>query len=118
MTAQNIQDDLSAPDTLELRAKLFRGLSDPSRLTILDALLSDERSVQEIVTQTGLGQPNVSNHLRCLSECGLVAGEARGRFVDYRLADLRIDELLALATELLDGPARGVDACKSYRASP
>ena len=45
-------------------------------------------------------------------------GEARGRFVDYRLADLRIDELLALATELLDGPARGVDACKSYRASP
>ena len=30
----------------------------------------------------------------------------------------RIDELLALATELLDGPARGVDACKSYRASP
>ena len=40
MTAQNIQDDLSAPDTLELRAKLFRGLSDPSRLTILDESLS------------------------------------------------------------------------------
>jgi hypothetical protein len=57
MTAQNIQDDLSAPDTLELRAKLFRGLSDPSRLTILDALVSDERNVQEIVGHTGLGQP-------------------------------------------------------------
>ncbi len=56
MTAQNIQDDLSAPDTLELRAKLFRGLSDPSRLTILDALVSDERNVQEIVG-IRVGQP-------------------------------------------------------------
>ena len=98
------------PGTVADRAKLFRGLADPSRLAILE--------VGQIVAATGLSQPNASNHLRCLSECGLVAGEARGRFVDYRLADLRIDELLALATELLDGPARGVDACKSYRASP
>lgn len=106
------------PGTLAERAKLFRGFADPSRLAILEALRLGPLSVGQIVAATGLSQPNASNHLRCLSECGLVAGEARGRFVDYRLADLRIDELLALATELLDGPARGVDACKSYRASP
>ena len=58
-----------AADALELRAKLFRGLGDPSRLAILDALVSDERNVQEIVGHTGLGQPNVSNHLRCLLDC-------------------------------------------------
>ena len=106
------------PGTVADRAKLFRGLADPSRLAILEALRPGPLSVGQIVAATGLSQPNASNHLRCLSECGLVAGEARGRFVDYRLADLRIDEMLALATELLDGPARGVDACKSYRASP
>lgn len=106
------------PGTVADRAKLFRGLADPSRLAILEALRPGPLSVGQIVAATGQSQPNASNHLRCLSECGLVAGEARGRFVDYRLADLRIDELLALATELLDGPARGVDACKSYRASP
>lgn len=100
MTLQNIQDDLSAADTLEPRAKLFRGLGDPSRLAILDALLSDERSVQEIVTQTGLGQPNVSNHLRCLLDCGLVSRRNEGRFVRYRLADSR--SKMALCPALCD----------------
>lgn len=105
-------------ETAAERAKLFRGLADPSRLAILEALRPGPLSVGQIVAATGLSQSNASNHLRCLSECGLVAGEARGRFVHYRLADPRIDELLALASELLDGPAWGVDACKSYRANP
>ena len=78
------------PGTVADRAKLFRGLADPSRLAILEALRPGPLSVGQIVAATGLSQPNASNHLRCLSECGLVAGEARGRFVDYRLADLRI----------------------------
>lgn len=114
MTLQNIQDDLSAADTLEPRAKLFRGLGGPSRLAILDALLSDERSVQEIVTQTGLGQPNVSNHLRCLLDCGLVSRRNEGRFVRYRLADRRIADLIRDADQLLASTAVGVDACRSY----
>ena len=114
MTLQNIQDDLSAADTLEPRAKLFRGLGDPSRLAILDALLSDERSVQEIVTQTGLGQPNVSNHLRCLLDCGLVSRRNEGRFVRYRLADRRVADLIREADQLLASIAVGVDACRSY----
>ncbi|PVZ45926.1 ArsR/SmtB family transcription factor [Thalassobacter stenotrophicus] len=106
MTAQNVQDDLSAPDTLELRAKLFRGLGDPSRLAILDALVSDERSVQEIVGHTGLGQPNVSNHLRCLLECGLVSRRSEGRFVRYRLADRRVADLIRDADQLLASTAK------------
>ena len=114
MTTQDVQDDLSAPDTLELRAKLFRGLSDPSRLTILDALASDERNVQEIVGHTGLGQPNVSNHLRCLLECGLVSRRSKGRFVRYRLADRRVADLIRDADQLLASTANGVDACQSY----
>ena len=114
MTAQNIQDDLPAPDTLELRAKLFRGLGDPSRLAILDALVSDERSVQEIVGHTGLGQPNASNHLRCLLDCGLVTRRSEGRFVRYRLADGRIADLIRDAGRLLASNANGVDTCRNY----
>lgn len=110
--------DRVAPGAVAERAKLFRGLADPSRLAILEALRPGPLSVGQIVAATGLSQSNASNHLRCLSECGLVAGEARGRFVHYRLADPRIDELLALVDGLLAGPARGVDACKSYRAGP
>ena len=102
--------------TTELRAKLFRGLGDASRLSILDALRAGPLSVGEIVASTGLAQSNASNHLRCLSECGLVAGEQRGRFVHYRLSDPRLEVLLSLADELLTGTARGVDACRNYEA--
>jgi DNA-binding transcriptional ArsR family regulator len=102
--------------TVELRAKLFRGLADLSRLSILDALRGGPRSVGDIVAATGLSQSNASNHLRCLSECGLVASEQCGRFVHYRLSDPRLDDLLAIADELLMKAASGVDTCERYRS--
>lgn len=97
-----------------LQAKLFRGLSDPSRLSILEVVRGGPASVSDIVGATGLSQPNASNHLRCLAGCGLVIGEQQGRFVYYRLSDPRIDRLMALSDELLAGPARLVDSCESY----
>ena len=97
-----------------LRAKLFRGLADPSRLFILEALRAGPLSVGEIVAITGLSQSHASNHLRCLSECGLVTGDPHGRFVYYRLSDSRSEELLLLADELLRDAASGVDACRNY----
>ncbi|WP_084399172.1 ArsR/SmtB family transcription factor [Henriciella aquimarina] len=97
-----------------LRAKLFRGLADPSRLFILEALRKGPRSVGEIVAITGLSQSNASNHLRCLSECGLVTGDQRGRFVHYALSEFRSEQLLLIADELLKNGAIGVDACDNY----
>jgi DNA-binding transcriptional ArsR family regulator len=94
-----------------LRARLFRGLSDASRLAIVEALRPGPRSVGEIVDATGLGQSNVSNHLACLLGCGLVDREQRGRHAFYRLADERVDALLALADALLAETARGVGDC-------
>lgn len=100
--------------SLDLQTKLFRGLADPSRLSILEALRAGPRTVGEIVAATGLSQSNASNHLRCLSECGLVTGAQRGRFVHYRLSDPRLEALLSLADELLTGTAQGVDPCRNY----
>ncbi|WP_299843006.1 helix-turn-helix transcriptional regulator [uncultured Jannaschia sp.] len=101
-------------EAFHLRAKLFRGLSDPSRLAILAALDRGPRMVGEIVAATGLTQPNVSNHLRCLSECGLVQREARGRHALYRLADPRVPALLRDADALLAAVATGVPDCARY----
>ena len=70
------------PQSIELQAKLFRGFGDPSRLGILQALRSAPLTVSEITRQTGLSQPNVSNHLACLRDCGLVSSDQRGRTVD------------------------------------
>jgi DNA-binding transcriptional ArsR family regulator len=99
-----------------LKAKLFRGFADPSRLGILEALREGPLTVGEIVTITRLSQPNVSNHLSCLADCGLVLREPRGRFALYRLSDERVAALLALAEELLGEVAKGVYACVRYNS--
>jgi DNA-binding transcriptional ArsR family regulator len=100
-----------------LKAKLFRGFSDPSRLAILNALRAGPLTVTDIVESTGLSQPNVSNHLACLHDCGLVHREQDGRFVRYQLSDERVDELLRLADELLADVAKGVYECTRYNVS-
>lgn len=101
---------------LILKAKLFRGLADPSRLAILESLRSGEKSVSEIVEATGLSQPNASAHLSCLRECGLVAGRQEGRFIFYRLADTRVEDVLRQVEGILAGVAERVYACTRYES--
>ncbi len=105
---------IAQPSVLALKAKLYRGLADPSRLAILEALRGEPRIVGEIVDATGLSQSNTSNHLSCLRDCGLVVAEQQGRFVRYRLSDDRVATLLGLADELLADVAKGVYECTRY----
>ena len=101
---------------ISLKAKLFRGFSDPSRLAILEALRSSPMSVTEIVEATSLSQSNASNHLGCLRDCGLVTREHEGRYVRYQLSDRRVTALLRLADEVLADVAKGVYECTRYAA--
>jgi len=99
------------PQALALKAKLFRGLGDVSRLAIIEALRDGSHTVTEIVEATGLGQPNVSNHLGCLQGCGLVSREQRGRYAYYRLSDGLVSGLLQAADTLLESVGRNVYEC-------
>jgi DNA-binding transcriptional ArsR family regulator len=103
-----------AASSIDLQAKLFRGFADPSRLAILQSLQNGERTVTGLVQATGLTQPNVSNHLSCLRDCGLVTLRQQGRFSYYSLSDDRVAGLLLLADELLADVARGVYECTHY----
>jgi DNA-binding transcriptional ArsR family regulator len=105
---------MDAANDLMLKGKLFRGFAEPSRLAILEALRSGPACVNELAEATGLTQPNASNHLACLLDCGLVEREPRGRFVSYRLAHPRVADLLILADGLLTDVAHGVQACRRY----
>jgi ArsR family transcriptional regulator, cadmium/lead-responsive transcriptional repressor len=97
----------------ELRATLFHGFSDRSRLTILEQLAGGERRVSDVIAATGLTQPNVSGHLACLWDCGLVAREKRGREVYYRLVE-GVGELLEAADQVLVQAGETVGACPRY----
>ena len=99
--------------SLVLHAQLFHGFSDRSRLSIVEALRDGERRVGEVVGATGLSQPNVSMHLGCLWDCGLVAREKRGREVYYRLID-GVAELLAAADTVLAEAGQTIGACPRY----
>ncbi len=105
---------LAKTNAVDLQAKLFRGFSDPSRLAILETLREGPLTVGEIVEATGLTQSNVSNHLACLRDCGLVTSEHEGRFAYYELSDKRVGQLLRLADELLADVAKGVYECTHY----
>ena len=97
--------------SLTLKAKLFRGLGDSSRLAILEALRVGEKTVSELVEATGLSQPNASAHLACLRDCGLVVSRQEGRYVYYAVADARMEEVLRIVEGILADVAAEVYAC-------
>lgn len=100
---------------LTLKAKLFRGLGDPSRLAIVEALRSGEKTVSELVTVTTLSQPNVSAHLSCLKDCGLLASRQEGRNVFYALADPLMETLFEAAERLLSRVTERITRCSNYQ---
>ena len=66
-------------------ADAFNAIAEAHRREILDTLIAGEKAVGAIVTDLSLSQPQVSKHLRVLSEVGLVRCKAEGRRRLYRL---------------------------------
>ena len=64
---------------------VFNAIAEAHRREILDALVDGEASVGELVDRLELAQPQVSKHLKVLSEVGLVRVRAAGRNRMYRL---------------------------------
>jgi DNA-binding transcriptional ArsR family regulator len=64
---------------------VFSAVSEIHRREILDALIGGEKAVGTIVDDLSLSQPQVSKHLRVLSEVGLVRSRAEGRRRLYSL---------------------------------
>ena len=71
-------------------ADVFNAIAEGRRREILDLLLSGEKPVGKIVADLAMSQPQVSKHLRVLSEVGLVTSRAEGRQRFYRLEPDRL----------------------------
>ena len=69
---------------------VFNAIAEAHRREILDALMTGEKAVGTIVDEVLMPQPQVSKHLRVLSEVGLVSSRAEGRRRLYRLEPARL----------------------------
>ena len=69
---------------------VFNAIAETRRREILDVLAGGEQAVGRIVTELSLSQPQVSKHLRVLSEVGLVTCRAEGRRRLYSLDPARL----------------------------
>lgn len=86
----------------EVKAGLFKGLSHPYRIRLLE-LLADgaEHTVAELQQETGLEASHLSQHLAVLRRHRLVDSDRRASHVYYRLTSPRVAALLTTARELL-----------------
>jgi DNA-binding transcriptional ArsR family regulator len=69
---------------------VFNAVAEGRRRDILDTLITGEKAVGAIVIDLAMPQPQVSKHLRVLSEVGLVSSRAEGRRRLYRLEPARL----------------------------
>jgi DNA-binding transcriptional ArsR family regulator len=90
-----------SPETLQLVADFFKVLSESSRLQIVCSLKTGRKNVSEIIEATGLGQANVSKHLKILAQAGVVSRQQQGVCVYYQIANSFVFELCELVCDSL-----------------
>jgi len=100
---------LAASD--EIVMKFFRGLGDPTRLRIVEALLEKERNVSELIKMMGVPQANISNHLACLKWCGYITSRKERTSVYYQITDERVRKIIGLARAIVADHAENLYAC-------
>lgn len=94
---------------LERVAEQFRALGEPSRLRLMNLLFDGERSVGELVEESGLSLANVSKHLGLLHQVGWVKRRKDGVSVIYALADERTFGLCELMCSRVRELAAAID---------
>jgi ArsR family transcriptional regulator len=90
------------PAQLRFKAQVFRALSAPDRLEILEFLRDGEKCVCEIVPHLNLIQPIVSRHLKILRDVGVIRCRKDGAKRMYSIVDVRILSAVdAIAPDLI-----------------
>ena len=79
----------------EATAQVFRALSDPARVRILNTLATNGEPVCvcHLVEPLGLTQPTVSHHLKTLAEVGLLEREQKGKWAYFSLKPGVLEQL-------------------------
>ena len=93
----------------ELVARIARAADSSRRLEMLEVLAQGPRTVESLARETALSVANASRHLQVLRQAGLVEGRRQGLFVEYRLADAQVFDLLRVLRVIAERRLGDVD---------
>ncbi|OHD13750.1 MAG: hypothetical protein A2086_13465 [Spirochaetes bacterium GWD1_27_9] len=80
-------------------SEIFKALGHPTRLSIVIGLInSNECNVNKMVTNLGISQSTISQHLALLRRAGIVKCEKKGLEVCYRVEDPLIKKIISSIT--------------------
>ena len=100
LSSQLIEDG----DNLEALVRIFKALSDQSRLRIIAVLAEDrKRNVSEIANELGMSISSVSQHLSILGNLGFAGKKRNGKQVYHSLDDQCVRDILKRAIEHVSG---------------
>ena len=103
---------LTIASRLDVMNRLGRAMADPTRSRILMTLLDGPSYPAVLARDLDLTRSNVSNHLTCLRDCGIIVAEPEGRKTRYEIADPHLAaalDALVNATLAVDENAQCID---------
>ncbi|WP_097027341.1 ArsR/SmtB family transcription factor [Clostridium peptidivorans] len=99
-------------EQIEIYTKFFHGLSNATRYKILLSLINGEKSVGELVEDTGCSQSLISMQLKCLKWCNFVKATKEGKNIYYSISDKRIIVLVQLGQSIAEGNTNRICTCE------
>ena len=88
-------------DLYKLHANICKTLAHPKRLQIIYLIGNKECSASALLKELEISKANLSQHMKLLSEKGVVIAEKRGLQVIYKLSDEKITKACNLMREVL-----------------
>lgn len=104
----------STASKADIAAALFHGFSERTRISILLSLLEGEKRVVDLIEELGGSQSNISGHLACLKDCGLVTDRPVGRQTFYGISSKEVVGVLRAAEKLLAVNGTAIEMCPRY----
>jgi len=86
--------------TYDEKSLLFKALSDPIRLEIVDMISCGELCACKILERFNVTQPTLSHHMKILCDCGLVNGRKEGKWTYYSLTEKTVQDFRDILTKV------------------
>ncbi|EPH72109.1 ArsR/SmtB family transcription factor [Enterococcus faecalis] len=84
-----------------MQLKLIHGFSNKTRYNILRILKNGEQNVTDLLEQIGGSQSNISQHLACLRDCGLIEKRMERKYYYYSITTPKIIQLMDVLDETI-----------------